>query len=121
MQAHYSDEKLAALLAHARDGKLEYHSCCCFIGVTTATHALGMGGLYSHSHYLEALKLSGGCEADNAYCYLHMDRFPSDEVRRRIDEVRRRILIPMILAEFRRRERARQQAEWKQELVEMST
>ncbi|MCI0526562.1 MAG: hypothetical protein L0Y56_03795, partial [Nitrospira sp.] len=40
MQQHYSDEKLAALLAHARDGKLAYHSCCCFIGIATADHAL---------------------------------------------------------------------------------
>ena len=36
----YTDEKLAALLAPAEDGKLSYVSCCCLIGVPTAGHAL---------------------------------------------------------------------------------
>ena len=36
----YSDERLAALLAHAQDGKLSFCSCCCFIGITNAPHAL---------------------------------------------------------------------------------
>jgi hypothetical protein len=33
MQQHYTDERLAMLLAHAESGKLSFTSCCCFIGV----------------------------------------------------------------------------------------
>jgi hypothetical protein len=42
LQTAYTDEKLAALLAHAQDGKLAYRSCCCLIGFPSANHsALG--------------------------------------------------------------------------------
>lgn len=41
MQKHYTDERLAQLLAHAQDGKLSYWSCCCFIGIPTAVHSGG--------------------------------------------------------------------------------
>lgn len=40
LQTAYTDEKLAALLAHAQDGKLSYNSCCCLIGIPTAQHSL---------------------------------------------------------------------------------
>lgn len=40
MQDQYTDEKLAALLAHAEDGKLAFISCCCFVGTPSADHML---------------------------------------------------------------------------------
>lgn len=40
MREHYTDEKLAALLAHAEDGKLGFVSCCCLVGALTADHPL---------------------------------------------------------------------------------
>ncbi len=40
MKTNYSDERLAMLLAHAQSGKLAFNSCCCFVGVSTAQHAL---------------------------------------------------------------------------------
>src|SRR5258708_22634376 len=40
LQTAYTDENLAALLAHAQDEKLSFFSCCCLIGVTNAPHAL---------------------------------------------------------------------------------
>jgi hypothetical protein len=40
LQTAYTDEKLGALLAHAQDEKLSFFSCCCFIGVSNAPHAL---------------------------------------------------------------------------------
>jgi hypothetical protein len=125
MQRHYTDERLAQLLVHAQDGKLAYFSCCCFIGISTADHALKSRSLKNEvknvlnmdilkhgevPHYDHAKDLIGANEAENAYLYLADD-----------DATRRRIMIPMIRAEFRRRDRIRQQSEWKQELVEMST
>ena|SRR5580693_5702485 len=123
MQNHYSDERLAALLAHARDGKLSYMSCCCFIGCSNADHAL-IGGYFSDDtisgsplHLFDARILPGAFEAEKAYNQLWIKgAFPVDR-----DAKRRRILIPMIRAEMKRREHIRQQSEWKQELVEMST
>lgn len=54
MREHYSDERLCALLAHARDGKLAYGSCCCFVGAANADHPL-QGSNYlqisADSHY----------------------------------------------------------------------
>lgn len=44
MRNHYTDERLAMLLAHARDGKLAYVTCCCFVGIPTADHALRTDG-----------------------------------------------------------------------------
>lgn len=108
MQAHYSDQQLASLLAHARDGKLSYHSCCCFIGQPTADHALkSIPEAYERSvmathHYQEALNLPGANSAELAYLTLGCDLLGATD-----DRVRRRILIPMILAEMRRRERSR--------------
>lgn len=113
MQAHYTDERLAQLLAHAQDGKLAFHSCCCFIGVATADHALrgyrfkdfreradGLLGI-DERHYILAESLPGAQEAEHAFDGL------SDWHGSEYDAARRRILIPMIRAEQRRRERAR--------------
>jgi hypothetical protein len=102
MQMHYTDEKLAALLAHARDGKLMYWSCCCFIGLHNAPHAYASSMLSGESqHFSIAYSLKGGEEANTAYAQLSKNDS---------DTERRRILIPIIRAEMWRREYARRQA-----------
>jgi hypothetical protein len=119
MQAHYTDERLAMLLAHAQEGKLLFASCCCFIGVATADHTLStisnselFEAMYGDSypayernplpfqrivrHYDKTAKsLPGALEAEMAYMKLGGDGLD--------DAVRRRILIPMIKAEMKRR------------------
>lgn len=113
MQNHYSDERLTALLAHAKDGKLVFASCCCFVGAATADHALrGRTNDFEYqSHYKNAQRLEGAFAAEVGYYALG----PEDE------SLRLRILIPIIRAEMKRRDASRKQIEWKQELVEMST
>ena len=107
MQAHYTDEKLAQLLAHAQDGRLKYDSCCCFIGVATADHALRGSCDWHEPHYKIAQRESidiayakGGLNAEIAYLHLAPHNYTAQG-----EVIRRRILIPMIRAEQRRRER----------------
>lgn len=113
---NYSDERLAWLLAHARDGKLVYTSCCCFIGVATADHelqSLSVMEVYSRDsgstgHLSKATRLPHALQAEHAFralAYTDAGQF----INR--DGVRRRRLIPMIKAEMRRRERARKNVE----------
>ncbi len=108
MRAHYTDERLAWLLSHARAGILDYLSCCCFIGIPTADHALrgkGVSGL----HYDRALSLPGAAEAEESFLKIyHSARLYFPQGRER-DDARIRILIPMVKAEMRRRERERAQ------------
>lgn len=94
MQEHYTDERLAWLLAHARAGKLAYDSCCCFVGIPQAPHALKGSGERGGSLHYGGFRRSLAEEA-----FLCIDRFKFE------DEGRRRILIPMIRAEMRRRAR----------------
>lgn len=101
MQAHYTDARLAELLAHAQDGKLNYVSCCCFIGCATADHALQAGygtfnPMLSTGHVGRARKLTGADAAEDAF------RGIAITVSNR-EDTRRRILIPMIRAEMKRR------------------
>lgn len=114
LQRHYSDERLAMLLAHAQSGKLSFHSCCCFVGVATAKHALyGMASMIGYSesvHYLEATHLSGAQEAELAYkglCGFELSLLNADYA----DAKRRRLIIPIIRAEIKRREIMRKQIE----------
>lgn len=98
MQNHYSDEKLAALLAHAEDDKLSYLSCCCFVGIPTADHALqgkleDTSGEYPSLHMFRARQTPEGLLADAAYCALGS-----------LDEDRRAKLIPLIKQEMKRRD-----------------
>ncbi len=100
MVKNYTDEKLAALLAHAQDGKLAYVSCCCFIGIPTADHPLkGVEWNYNGTHYTKAAETMGTM-AGLAYSGLSND---IDYAEKEIS--RRRILIPMIRAEMKRRAR----------------
>lgn len=112
MRDHYSDERLAWLLAHALSGRLAFNSCCCFIGVATARHALkgeltlaDLVGVQTGQntdvgtiapHYDAARSLPGSSDAERAYRDLAVSDFR-----------RQRMIIPMIRSEQRRRERAR--------------
>jgi hypothetical protein len=106
LQTAYTDERLAWLLAHARSGKLAYRSCCCFVGVVTAPHALQAEvKIFEsvHPHYLSAKALAGAPQAERAYCalgYIDNTAFSVSQ-----DDLRRRRLIPMVRAEMGRREK----------------
>lgn len=103
----YSDDRLAWLLAHARHGRLSYQSCCCLIGAATSDHALrGRTSLKDASspHYIVARQFVGAQEAERGYYSLGVIGKPW---RLTQDELRRRRVIPMLLAEMRRREAAR--------------
>lgn len=106
MQANYSDERLAMLLAHAQEGKLAFDSCCCFIGIPSAPHALASNGERAQPepthHRVYGNLLRGAREAEKAFNYLGVGKSWSYSL---MDAKRRRILIPMIRAEMRRRER----------------
>lgn len=111
LRDHYGDEQLVAALAHARDGKLSYSSCCCLIGIPTADHALqgfNSGQMKYYGHLRRAQLLGGADEADRAFCQLgYVGNF--DEGR--ADALRRRRLIPILLGEIRRRSQLRQESE----------
>ncbi len=109
MQNHYSDEKLAGLLAHAQDGKLIYAACCCFVGCATVNHPLRFtdnislyGEVPEHvyeetvRHLTEARELEGAIEAEATFFSLGWE-----------DSERRSKLIPLILEEMNRREKLR--------------
>ena len=66
----YTDHQLAALLAHAEDGKLVHYSCCCLIGIPTADHALKGRHRPLGAHFVEALRLPGAAEANPAFACL---------------------------------------------------
>lgn len=107
MQAHYTDERLAQLLAHAQEGKLRFASCCCFIGIVTADHALRSTLLdVQENHYDAAFRLPAAEMAESAFRMLWRSSTDCTEVSHRSerDAVRGRILIPMVRAEMRRRD-----------------
>jgi hypothetical protein len=99
LREQYSDEKLAALLAHAEDGKLSFGSCCCFIGVATATHALqGYNYIEAYGTSLEdhlklARKLPFAHDAEDEFLALGGR-----------DRERQKAIIPLIRAEIARRD-----------------
>jgi hypothetical protein len=105
MRENYTDERLAMLLAHAQSGRLAFDSCCCFIGIPSAPHALAGAGERAQPeplhHRIYGNKLPDGSRAEWAYAELGG---PSCHEPTR-DIVRRRKIIPMIRAEMRRRER----------------
>lgn len=115
LQVNYSDEKLAALLAHAQDGRLSFSSCCCLIGVATADHALrghwhqqqGMQAC-DQPHYKKAINLDFAFLAESEF--KHMT--DGDIYDPASDEQRRQRIIPIILEEMKRREDLKA-ANWK--------
>lgn len=91
LQTAYTDEKLAALLAHAQDGKLAWFSCCCLVGAANATHALRGQGMLDGGHY------SALSSKDTMAVELEFLSIGNDEKRRAV-------IIPLILAEMDRRD-----------------
>jgi hypothetical protein len=101
LQSAYSDGKLTELLDHARSGMLAYESCCCFIGILTATHTLrGYDpGVMWDSHVVMARSaIEGAQQAERAFCDIG---YPTGYHTG--DDLRRKRLIPMILHEIKRR------------------
>ena len=92
----YTDEKLAALLAHAEDGKLAYASCCCLAGIPRAPHALQRLNVNEQNGHWDLPYTNAEWEADRAYLNLGDD-----------DYDRRAKLIPLIKQEMSRRESLR--------------
>lgn len=94
LQTAYTDAQLAALLAHAQDGKFSYMSCCCFIGITTADHALRgeMGSVTAsmEPHYEKAHDIPNAEKAEDAFILIGAADDPS-------------LIIPFVLAELDRR------------------
>lgn len=122
MQAHYTDERLAMLLAHAQSGRLAFDSCCCFIGVPNAPHALcgnkERGPIDPIHHRNVPIKLEEEYyKAENAFLHLETKHWKASDG----DSIRRRILIPMIKAEMKRRERVKFVEEYKAELALVTT
>lgn len=109
LQTAYSDKNLAQILDHARAGKLAYYSCCCFAGIPTADHASGeLYETFTMGHSVsDGNSISYDITASCAYYYLGRDKY-HDLYSRENDPLRRRTIIPMILAEIRRRERLKQ-------------
>lgn len=99
LQTAYSDDKLAALLAHAEDGKLSFGSCCCLIGSANADHTLQQSnfaavmGTPFAAHLLLARELPFAKEAEKEFDNL------ADS-----NSERREIVIPLIKAEIARRD-----------------
>lgn len=96
LRSAYSDERLAMLLAHCEDGKLSYWSCCCFIGIPTANHALEgnndfRGAIGTHYDVAKLNPLATHAEYEAAK-WADSDRDLSDA------------LIPLIRTEIARRD-----------------
>jgi hypothetical protein len=114
LQTTYTDETLAALLAHAQaepgedpDRKLSFFSCCCFIGVPNAPHALrgympefAQGRvLPAGSTHHQSVRLSSELAADAEEEFFFLGN---------TDAERRERLVPLIEAEIARREQGRE-------------
>lgn len=102
LQTAYSNERLAALRAHCEDGKLAYDSCCCLVGIPTATGALksarpkywtGWDDNHDPIHNIIGRQWPFGREAESEFSVL------GDT-----DAERQERLLPLILAEQERRE-----------------
>jgi len=104
LRTAYTNERLAWLLVHARSGRLSYQSSCCLVGLPTADHALA-GKMTSEQvsksrHHWIGKAFLGTDEAEQALYRLGLVRRAGLDAS---DELRRRRLIPMVLAEIWRR------------------
>ena len=101
----YPDDRLAALLAHAEDGKLAYHSCCCLVGAINADHALCgyLAGFFVGTHYVIA-KAKHHPLPDEAEHEFHRMGMQYNAVLLDPDAIRREMIIPLIREEMARRE-----------------
>jgi len=106
LRENFDDSGLLRLLDHARNGKLSYLSCCCLKGACTADHKdgqlRGMTVNYYVAHYKKANNIPSAAAAAPAYMEIREGNIKEEKLEQR-DERGRRILIPMILAEIRRR------------------
>jgi len=112
IQAHWSDEKLCAVYAFNRDGKMLYESgCCCLLGVTLSErlHESSQGmcpfrlGKEDRHHYYIAQELPMAIVAERAYRDLGWNG-----TRGYYSEIRRCNRFSALLrAEMRRREHQR--------------
>lgn len=107
--AHYSTERILQTIDHIRSGQMVYCSCCCFSGIATADHPLcGVNIAWSSSHYKKSQELAGADLAEQMYYQLcdpnpiPIEDFNDDQ------SVRDRRLLPILLAELRRRSRNNQ-------------
>ncbi len=101
----YSDDQLAEFLDYTRAGKLRFMSCCCVAGFVTRTKEMAPleldESMNEHAKGLHILGLPNPRlnRVSDAFSLLgHPAVRETDR-----DALRRRILIPMILAEIRRR------------------
>lgn len=107
LRLRYTDNDLVKALDHARTGLLSFNSCCCFVGLRNADHPRGvlMGEMplaeVIHSHYALSKSDPIDSNAEIAFKYLG-DRY-CGLLGPQNNPIRRRILIPMLLAEIRRR------------------
>lgn len=110
LQKQYSDENLVKLLDHCRAGKFQFASCCCFVGIVTADHELMSEENYYHScgHYLKAQHLVGALDGERGARVLG---FTKEEIRSKQpmgygdNQLRTRLLIPLAMAEIKRRQK----------------
>lgn len=106
IRQQYTDERLAQILAHAQDGKLNYSSCCCLIGIVTADHALESRdrcetlNYNTGDHFDKAYAIPNSREAEQAFRDI-APQTPEQPYDR--NALRRRIVIPMVRAEMKRR------------------
>jgi hypothetical protein len=108
MRLHYSDIALAALLAHAEDGKLFFDSCCCFIGIPLAIAA----GAVLHGRCGAEDDCNGPQWANRARLAMPSADAAEDAFLELgvFDDRRRELIIPLIHAEMERRERSRSES-----------
>jgi hypothetical protein len=124
----YSDERLAALLAHAQSGRLHFQSCCCFIGSINATHPLRIkfegDNWFSHPHLKLARQDEIGQRAELAFKELLLEagwQYSSGgPLTEDIMSYGRRIVVALCKSEFKQREWARKKAEQHNEAEEHS-
>lgn len=98
IRAHWSDQKLAEVLAFNADGKMGFWAPCnCILGVTLSDklHAGEQCPDSVARHYARAIYLTGADEAEGGYAYLGI----AGDRRARFSAILR--------AELRRRDRAR--------------
>ena len=100
LQTQYSDTNLTEILDHARSGGLAHYSCCCVAGLPFRQHA-GLSGIETMlNHEPLYLDVLNGAAVSLAFSWL-----AGAEVIPDPDALRRLRIIPMVLAEIRRRNR----------------
>jgi hypothetical protein len=109
IRRHYSDDMLADLLAHAREGLLVYDTCCCVVGFVNAPHSYRSSvpeGEVIDARFFQAEELEGGMAAADAFCMLGAPLESGNwrACRSVNGDLRRRRIISIIRAEMRRRD-----------------